>query len=140
MEAELGLTVRPNVEDMLKVRDIGTINAPRHPETENLFNAQLIAKMKRGACLVNTARGKIRNRENVAAALKSGQLEAMRATYGFPQPPPKDHPWRSMPHHGIEKRPIREQYPIVDGGTRGNWSAFLPRGKMRPRLGGSGRL
>ena len=51
-----------------------TINCPLHPETENLFDAEMISKMKKGAYIVNTARGKICNREAIADALKSGQL------------------------------------------------------------------
>src|SRR5580658_9114372 len=101
VEKELGLTFHAKVEDMVKICDVVTINAPLYPETENLFNAQLIAKMKRGAYLVNTARGKICNRDDVAAALKSGQLAGYAGDVWFPQPPPKDHPWRSMPHHGM---------------------------------------
>jgi formate dehydrogenase len=142
-EKELGLTYHATAEDMVKVCDVVTINAPLHPETENLFNAKLLGKMKRGAYLVNTARGKICNREDIAAALRSGQLAGYAGDVWFPQPPPKDHPWRSMPHHGMtphisgtslsaqtryaagtreilecwfERRPIRDEYLIVDGG------------------------
>jgi formate dehydrogenase len=143
VEKELGLTFHAGVEDMVRVCDVVTINAPLHPETENLFNAKLLSKMKRGAYLVNTARGKICNRDDVAAALRSGQLAGYAGDVWFPQPPPKDHPWRSMPHHGMtphisgtslsaqaryaagtreilecwfDKRPIREEYLIVDRG------------------------
>ena len=78
-----------------------TINAPLHPETENLFDEAMIARMKRGAYLVNTARGKICNRDAIARALESGQLAGYAGDVWFPQPAPKDHPWRSMPHHGM---------------------------------------
>ena len=61
----------------------------------------MIAKMKRGAYLVNTARGKICDRDAVARALQSGQLAGYGGDVWFPQPAPKDHPWRSMPHHGM---------------------------------------
>ena len=44
-----------------------TINAPLHPETEHLFDDEMIGKMKRGAYLVNTARGKICDRDAVVA-------------------------------------------------------------------------
>jgi formate dehydrogenase len=128
---------------MVKVCDVVTINCPLHPETENLFNAAMIAKMKRGAYIVNTARGKICDRDAIADALKSGQLAGYAGDVWFPQPPPQDHPWRSMPHHGMtphisgtslsaqaryaagvreilecwfDKRPIRDEYLIVDGG------------------------
>src|ERR1035438_4004189 len=74
VEKELNLVWHPSVEDMVKVCDVVTINAPLHPETENLFNDKLIAKMKRGAYLVNTARGKICDRDAIVRALESGQL------------------------------------------------------------------
>jgi hypothetical protein len=74
VEKELGLAWHANVEDMVKVCDVVTINAPLHPETENLFNDRLLAKMKRGAYLVNTARGKICDRDAIVRALESGQL------------------------------------------------------------------
>jgi formate dehydrogenase len=143
VEKELGLTYYPTAEAMVPHCDVVTINAPLHPETEDLFNAALIGKMKRGAYLVNTARGKIVNRDAVARALESGQLAGYAGDVWFPQPAPKDHPWRTMPHHGMtphtsstslsaqaryaagtreilecwfEGRPIREEYLIVDGG------------------------
>lgn len=143
VEKELNLTFHKTAADMVPYCDVVTINAPLHPETENLFDAKLIATMKRGAYLINTARGKIANRDDVAAALKSGQLAGYAGDVWFPQPPPQDHPWRTMPHHGMtphisgsslsaqaryaagvreilechfEGRPIRDEYLIVDGG------------------------
>ena len=59
VEQELGLIWHDSVEDMVGVCDVVTINCPLHPETENLFDAAMIGRMKRGAYLVNTARGKI---------------------------------------------------------------------------------
>ena len=143
VERELNLTFHPDAESLVHVCDVVTINTPLHPETEHMFNDALIAKMKPGAYLVNTARGKICDREAVARALKSGQLAGYAGDVWFPQPPPTDHPWRSMPHHGMtphvsgtslsaqtryaagvreilecwfEGRPIREEYLIVSGG------------------------
>jgi formate dehydrogenase len=143
VEKELNLTFHANVESMVKVCDVVTINAPLHPETENLFNAALLAKMKRGAYLINTARGKIVDRDAVVSALKSGQLAGYAGDVWFPQPAPKNHPWRTMPHHGMtphisgsslsaqaryaagtreilecyfDGRPIRNEYLVVDGG------------------------
>ena len=57
--------------------------------------------MKRGAYLVNTARGKICDRDAVVRALESGQLAGYAGDVWFPQPAPREHPWRSMPHHGM---------------------------------------
>ncbi|HTV32577.1 MAG TPA: NAD-dependent formate dehydrogenase [Methylocella sp.] len=143
VEKELHLSWHPNVEDMVKVCDVVTINCPLHPETEHLFNDTLIAKMKRGAYLVNTARGKICDRDAIVRALENGQLAGYAGDVWFPQPAPKDHPWRTMPHHGMtphisgttlsaqaryaagvreilecyfEGRPIRDEYLIVDKG------------------------
>ncbi len=143
VEKELGLTYHPNVESMVKVCDVVTINCPLHPETEHMFNDAMIAKMKRGAYIVNTARGKICDRDAIARALESGQLAGYAGDVWFPQPPPKDHPWRTMPHHAMtphisgtslsaqtryaagvreilecyfDKKPIRDEYLIVDGG------------------------
>jgi formate dehydrogenase len=101
VEKDLNVTFHPNVESMVGVCDVVTINAPLHPETEHMFNDTLIAKMKRGAYVVNTARGKICDRDAIARALKSGQLAGYAGDVWFPQPAPKDHPWRSMPHHGM---------------------------------------
>ena len=53
LEKQLGLVFHPTAEEMVKVCDVVTINAPLHPETEDLFNERLISKMKRGAYLVN---------------------------------------------------------------------------------------
>ena len=63
------MTYHFNVESIVRVCDVITINCPLHPETEHLFNDALIGKMKRGAYIVNTARGKIlRPRRNCAGA------------------------------------------------------------------------
>ena len=143
IEDELGLTFHESVEDMVKVCDVVTINCPLHPETEHLFDEAMIAKMKRGAYLVNTARGKICDRNAVANALEKGQLAGYAGDVWFPQPAPADHPWRTMPHHAMtphisgttlsaqarytagtreilecwfDNKPIRDEYLIVDGG------------------------
>ena len=101
IEKELNLTFHETVESMVAVCDVVTINCPLHPETENLFDTELINKMKKGAYIVNTARGKICNREAIASALKSGQLSGYAGDVWFPQPAPNDHIWRTMPNHGM---------------------------------------
>ena len=143
VEKELNLTFHDSVESLVKVCDVVTINCPLHPETENLFDDKLISKMKKGAYIVNTARGKICNREAIAKALKSGQLSGYAGDVWFPQPAPNDHAWRTMPNHGMtphtsgtslsaqyryaagvreilecffDKKPIRDPYLIVQNG------------------------
>lgn len=143
VEKELHLTYHETLESMVRVCDVITVNCPLHVETEHLFNDALISKMKRGSYIVNTARGKICDTDAIAKALKSGHLAGYAGDVWFPQPPSKDHPWRTMPHHGmtphvsgtslaaqaryaagvreilecfIEKRAIRNEYLIVDQG------------------------
>jgi formate dehydrogenase len=143
VEAELGVTYHETPEELVALCDVVTINAPLHPETEHLFDDEMIGRMKRGAYLVNTARGKICDRDAVARASESGQLAGYAGDVWFPQPAPRDHPWRTMPNHGMtphtsgtslsaqaryaagvreilecwfDGRPIREEYLIVDAG------------------------
>lgn len=108
-----------------------------------MFDERLISKMKRGAYLINTARGKICDREAIVKACENGQLAGYAGDVWFPQPAPKEHPRRTMPHNGMTphisgtslsaqsryaagtreilecwfaERPIRDVYLIVDQG------------------------
>ncbi len=101
VEEELNLTFHETVESMVKICDVVTINCPLHPETEDLFDDEMISKMKTGAYIVNTARGKICNKDAIAEALKSGKLSGYAGDVWFPQPAPNDHVWRTMPNHGM---------------------------------------
>jgi formate dehydrogenase len=144
VEAELNLTHHESVQEMVPHLDVVTINAPLHPETRGLFNDELIATMKRGAYLINTARGLIVDRDAVVRALESGQLAGYAGDVWYPQPAPAEHPWRTMPHQGMTPHisgsslsaqtryaagtreilesyfggtPIRDEYLIVDRGA-----------------------
>src|SRR5918999_1492747 len=101
VEQSLHLTYHPDVASLVRVCYVVSIHCPLHSETEHLFNDALIGQMKRGAYLVNTARGKICDRDAVVRALASGQLAGYAGDVWFPQPAPQDHPWRTMPHHGM---------------------------------------
>src|SRR3989338_3932334 len=101
VEKELNLTYHKSPQDMVPHCDVVTINCPLHPETEHLFDARLLGTMMRGAYIVNTARGKICDRGAIVTALESGQLAGYAGDVWFPQPPPRDPPWRTMPHHGM---------------------------------------
>jgi formate dehydrogenase len=143
VEKELNLTYHPTARDLAPACDVVTINAPLHPETEGLFNDELLSTMRRGAYLVNTARALICDRDAVVRALESGQLAGYAGDVWYPQPAPADHPWRTMPHHGMTPHisgtslsaqtryaagtreilesyfsgsPIRDEYLIVDAG------------------------
>ncbi|MFE2038846.1 NAD-dependent formate dehydrogenase [Streptomyces scopuliridis] len=144
VEQELGLTWHAGAAEMVPHCDVVTINAPLHPETEGLFGDELLATMKRGAYLINTARAKIADRDAIDRALRSGQLAGYAGDVWYPQPAPADHPWRTMPHHGMTPHisgsslsaqaryaagtreileswfagtPLRDEYLIVDKGA-----------------------
>ncbi|KAI0194622.1 putative formate dehydrogenase [Astrocystis sublimbata] len=95
VEAEIGCRRVENLEEMLAQCDVVTINCPLHEKTQGLFNKELISKMKPGSWLINTARGAIVVKEDVAEALKSGHLRGYGGDVWFPQPAPKDHPLRT---------------------------------------------
>ena len=143
VEKELNLTFHESVESMIAVCDVVTINCPLHPETEHLFDTAMISKMKKGAYIVNTARGKICDKDAIAAALESGHLSGYAGDVWFPQPAPNDHVWRTMPNNGMtphtsgtsltaqarysagvreilecffDNQPIRDEYLIVQNG------------------------
>jgi len=100
-EEELNLIYHDSVESMVAVCDVINISCPLHPETEHMFNDELISKCKKGAYVINTARGKICDKDAIARALESGQLSGYAGDVWFPQPAPNDHVWRTMPHHGM---------------------------------------
>ena len=144
VEEEMGLTFHETVDSLVSACDVVSIHCPLHPETEHMFNDELIGKMRRGSYIVNTARGKICDREAIARALESGHLAGYAGDVWFPQPAPLDHPWRTMPNHAMtphtsgsslagqhryaagvreilecwfEGRPIRNEYLITQGGA-----------------------
>jgi formate dehydrogenase len=144
LEKELGLTYHPDAHSLVKAVDIVNLQMPLYPSTEHFFDDKMFAQMKRGSYLVNTARGKLVDRDAVVRALQSGQLAGYAGDVWYPQPAPKDHPWRTMPFNGMtphisgtslsaqaryaagtleilqsyfEGTPIREEYLIIDGGA-----------------------
>ena len=77
--------------------DYISLHTPLTDETKGMINAQSLAKMKKGAYLVNTCRGKVVVEADIVAALKSGQL----AGYGtdvYYSDPPENTPLASAPH------------------------------------------
>lgn len=144
VEEELDLSWHDTPQDMYPVCDVVTLNCPLHPETEHMVNQETLKLFKRGAYLVNTARGKLTDRDAIVAALESGQLAGYGGDVWFPQPAPKDHPWRTAPHNAMtphisgtslsaqaryaagtreilecffDGTPIRDEYLIVEGGA-----------------------
>jgi formate dehydrogenase len=143
LERELKLRYHPSVESLVEVCDVINLQAPLYPSTEHMFDDAMFDHVKPGAYLINTARGKLCDRDAVVRALESGRLAGYGGDVWFPQPAPVDHPWRRMPHEGmtphiagaslsaqaryaavtleilqcfLEGKPIRREYLILDGG------------------------
>jgi formate dehydrogenase len=166
LEEALGLTFHPDARSLAQAVDVLSIHSPLVPETYHLFDDELLGSMKRGSYIVNTARGAIMDRDAVLRALESGQLAGYAGDVWYPQPPPADHPWRSMPNNAMTPhtsgttlsaqaryaagtreiledffagRPIRQEYLIVDSGKLAGTGAasYSVSGTTSP--GSSGR-
>ena len=72
--AELGAEPRSSVDDVLREADFVSLHSPATPETRHLIDARRLALMKRGAFLINNARGDIVDETALAAALKQGTI------------------------------------------------------------------
>jgi D-3-phosphoglycerate dehydrogenase len=81
-----------DLDALLARADYVSIHAPLTPQTRGLFNADVFAKMKRGALIVNTARGPLIDEPALLAALKSGQVGGAALDVVATEPLPKDSP------------------------------------------------
>ncbi|WP_375406843.1 NAD-dependent formate dehydrogenase [uncultured Amnibacterium sp.] len=144
VEQSLGLTFHESIEELVREIDVLTVHAPLTDETRGILNDELLGTMRRGSYIVNPARGAIADRDAIVRALESGQLAGYAGDVWYPQPAPADHPWRTMPHHGMTPhtsgtslpsqakyaagtreileaffagRPLRDEYTIVAGGA-----------------------
>lgn len=101
VERDLGLTFHESLEDMIGEIDVLTVHSPLTDETRGILNDDLLGRMRRGSYIVNPARGGIADRDAIVRALESGRLAGYAGDVWYPQPAPPDHPWRTMPHHGM---------------------------------------
>ena len=101
VEQQLNVTYHPDVESLVRSVDVVSVHSPLYKDTRAMFDEKLIASMRRGSYIVNTARAEETVPEAIAAALRSGQLAGYAGDVWFPQPPPADHPWRTMPNNAM---------------------------------------
>ena len=74
LEAQLGATWHADLDEMLRIVDIVSINAPHTPQTEHLINARRLALLAPHVFLINTSRGEIVDESALIAALESGAI------------------------------------------------------------------
>lgn len=86
VERNLNLTYCDSFESMLPLCDILSFHCPLTKENTEMLNKVTLAKMKQGAIVVNTARGKLINPNDLYEALKTGQLSAAALDTHYEEP------------------------------------------------------
>jgi len=106
-----------SLDELVAQSDYITLHVPATAETKGLFDAARIAKMKKGAALINCARGGIVDENAVLEALKSGQLGGA-ALDVFAKEPPEPSPLFAeenliaVPHLGASTKEAQEKVAI----------------------------
>ena len=84
------------VLEAIQSADIVSLHMNLDAANRGMFNHDLLSKMKKGAYLINTARGGLVVEKDIAAACKSGHLGGYAADVMDQEPPPTDHPFREI--------------------------------------------
>ena len=87
-----------SLDELVAQADVISMHTPLTEETRGMMNAALLAKMKDGAILINTGRGKCVVDADLAAALQSGKLRAYGTDVWPSDPPPVDCPLLTAPN------------------------------------------
>lgn len=101
LEKEIGAKFEEDLDTMLPKCDIVVINMPLTDKTRGMFDKERIAKCKKGVLFVNNARGAIMDTQAVVDACSNGHIAGYSGDVWYPQPAPKDHPWRYMPNQAM---------------------------------------
>lgn len=134
-EERYGLTFHESIRSLVTDIDLLTVHAPLTGETTGLLDDELLSTMRRGAYIVNPARGAIAERDAIVRALESGRLAGYAGDVWFPQPAPADHPWRTMPNNAMTTHTSGASLPSqakYAAGTREILEAYFEGGEIRP--------
>ncbi len=89
---------RSDLDRLLKAADVIVLAAPWTPGTDQILDAAAIARMKRGAVVINVARGQLLDESALAQALDAGTLGGAVLDVFTAEPLPPDSPFWSMPN------------------------------------------
>ncbi len=90
--ADLGITPAGSVDEILETSDVVSLHLPLTDDTRHLLNEERIGRMKRGAILINTARGGLVDHDALLRAIDSGELAGAGLDTTEPEPLPPGHP------------------------------------------------
>jgi (S)-sulfolactate dehydrogenase len=86
------------LEELLSQADVVSLHVPLTPATRGLLSAGRVAGMKKGAVVINTARGGIADEAAIAAAIRAGRLGGAAFDVFEPEPLPVGNPWAGCPN------------------------------------------
>jgi phosphoglycerate dehydrogenase-like enzyme len=87
----------PDLHVLLAQADVVSLHLPLSPSTRHVIGAVELAAMKRGAVLVNTARGALVDQNALVDALRGGQLGGAALDVQDPEPPGEVSPFADVP-------------------------------------------
>ena len=104
-------------DELIARSDVVSLHAPLTEATRHLINADTLARMKKGAFLVNTARGGVVDQDALLQALETGHIAGAALDVFDPEPLPLTHPLRSAPNTVLT--------PHMSGGTKDNLARIV---------------
>ena len=129
--AEFGVVRAASAEELLPLADVVSLHMSLNEANRGIINARTLATMKKGAYLINTARGGLILEDDVAEACRTGQLAGYATDVLDDEPMRSDHPFRSIdsilvtPHIGsrtfesVERQALRAVTNLVEYLTGG---------------------